>query len=79
MFASTAPGLRFFVLLLSQAADPQQLPPLAVLHQQQEPCAGLSDTYWVSSFAKKQLYDHPGDNDTCVARTAFPSCLPCPP
>lgn len=52
------------MLLLSQAADPQQLPPLAVLHQQQEPCAGLSDTYWVSSFAKKRLYDHPGDNDT---------------
>jgi hypothetical protein len=42
-----------------QSADPKALPPLAVLHQNKVPCSGLSDVYWVSSFAKKNLFDDP--------------------
>ena len=37
------------------------MPPLAVLYQNGEKCNGLADVYWVSSFAKKSLFDSPSD------------------
>ena len=41
----------------AKALDPTAMPPLALLHQAGEECAGLSDIYWAASFSKKALHD----------------------
>jgi len=44
-----------------QEADPEVLPPLAVLYMDKVSCSGLGDVYWVASHAKKNLFDAPKD------------------
>jgi hypothetical protein len=33
------------------------LPPLAIMYQNEEPCNNIGDIYWVSSFAKKTMFE----------------------
>lgn len=43
--------------------DSTVLPPLALLYQNGESCNGVADVYWVSSHAKKSLFDAPHDTE----------------
>ena len=57
--------------------EPKTLPPLAIMHQNGEPCNEIGDIFWVSSFTKKQMFDlfYSEDSRPEVVEGSYPKSI----